>query len=243
MYRYFYDLHIHSCLSPCGDNDMTPNNIVNMAALKGLGMIAVCDHNTTKNCRFAAKAAKNNRLDIIVVPGVEVTSSEDIHVLVYFPDFEASDAFESEVLGKNRVLIKNNPAIFGEQSILNEFDEKIGEEENLLLNAVGLSVDHIFRAVPDYEAAAVPAHIDRNANGIIGILGGYPEHLKKLPAEIQSQEKISEIVGRYGLTGKILSSSDAHYLWDIHEPGSILESGEKITGPKDFVGFLKKGFK
>ena len=235
MYRYFYDLHIHSCLSPCGDNDMTPNNIVNMSALKNLDVIAVCDHNTVKNCRSAAKAAKNNGLGVIVVPGAEITTSEDVHVLVYFPDFDAAEAFEADILGKNRVLIKNNPAIFGEQLILNEFDEKTGEEENLLINATGLSVDGVFRAAREYGAAAVPAHIDKTANGIIGILGDYPGHLKKFPAEIHDGGKAAGTAGRYGLTGKILSSSDAHYLWDILEPGSILESDVKITGANEIV--------
>ena len=239
MYKYFYDLHIHSCLSPCGDNDMTPNNIVNMAALKGLDMIALCDHNTAKNCRAAKKAAKNSGLDIIVVPGIEVTTSEDVHVLVYFPDFDAADAFESEMIQKNRVLIKNNPAIFGDQLILNEFDEKVGEEQHLLINAVGVSIDDVFRAAPKYGAAAAAAHINKGANGIIEILGDYPKSLKNFAAEIQTFEKIGELTGKYNFTGKILCSSDAHYLWDILEPGNIMESGEKITCPKDFVNFLK----
>ena len=143
MYKYFYDLHLHSCLSPCGDNDMTPNNIANMAALKGLNIISVCDHNSTKNCEAVSKAAKLNGLDLLVIPGAEITTAEEIHALVYFSSFGGANDFENEVLQKRRVFIKNNKKIFGDQIIMNEFDEIIGEDEHLLINAADISIDEI----------------------------------------------------------------------------------------------------
>jgi len=82
--KIYYDFHIHTCLSPCGDNDMTPNNIVNMAQIKGLDAIAITDHNTYLNAEACVKAAQQT--DLIVIPGMEVETSEEIHVVVLFPD-------------------------------------------------------------------------------------------------------------------------------------------------------------
>lgn len=240
MYKYFYDLHLHSCLSPCGDNDMTPNNIVNMSVLKELNIIAVCDHNSTKNCEAVAKAAQMNGLDLLVIPGVEVTTAEEIHTLVYFSGFESMHDFENEVLQKKRILIKNDKKIFGDQFIMNEFDEKIGEEKHLLINAADISIDEISNIVKRYESVAVPAHIDKESNGLIAILGDFPENLKKNPVEIKGFEKIDALRNKYNLSGKILSSSDAHYLWDIAEPGNVLHSSLEIKSINDFIKVLSE---
>jgi len=238
MYKYFYDLHLHSCLSPCGDNDMTPNNIVNMSALKALDIIAVCDHNSTKNCEAVSKAAKINELDLLVIPGVEITTAEEIHALVYFSSFEGTSDFENEVLQKRRVRIKNDKKIFGDQIIMDELDEITGEDGHLLINAVDISIDEIFNIVKRYEAVAIPAHIDKDSNGLLAILGDFPDNLKNNPVEIKDFEKIDGLRTKYDLTGKILSNSDAHYLWDIAEPGNVLHSDFEIKNMRDFIKVL-----
>ena len=238
MYKYFYDLHLHSCLSPCGDNDMTPNNIVNMSALKKLDIIAVCDHNSTKNCEAVSKAAKMNGLNLLVIPGVEITTSEETHVLVYFSGFEGMRDFESEVLQKRRVRILNNKKIFGDQIIMNELDEITGEDVHLLINAADISFDKLFNLAKEYEAVALPAHIDKESNGLLAIFGDFPGNLKNNPVEIKNFEKIDGLRNKYNLTGKILSSSDAHYLWDIAEPGNVLHSGSEIKSIRDFISLI-----
>jgi PHP family Zn ribbon phosphoesterase len=214
---------------------MTPNNIANMSVLKELDIIAVCDHNSVKNCEAVAKAAKNNGLDLLVIPGLELTTSEEIHVLVYFSSFESAHDFDREVLSKKRVRVKNNAKIFGDQIIMNEFDEAIGEDEHLLINAADISIDEIFKIAENYEAAAVPAHIDKDSNGLLAILGDYPDNLKNKPVEIRDFEKIDGLRTKYQLSGKILSSSDAHYLWDIAEPGNVLHSEFEVKNSKDFI--------
>lgn len=218
---YFYDLHMHSCLSPCGDNDMTPNNIVNMAAIKNLDIIAVSDHNSVKNCRAAIKACANNDLPLLVIPAVEITTSEDIHVVVYFRDIDAAEFFDMEVIEKKRFAIKNKPEIFGEQIIMNEFDEKVSEEANLLINAIDISIDEIYKTAENYNGVAVPAHIDKESNGLIAILGDYPEHMQFTAVEVKDRSKIDGIREKYRLSekkvGRIITNSDAHYLWDILE--------------------------
>ena len=132
MNRYYYDLHVHSCLSPCGDDDMTPNNIAGMGVLNGLNIMALTDHNTCKNCPAFFEAAKKN--GIIPIAGMELTTAEDIHVVCLFPELESAMAFD-DFVQSHRMLVRNRTDIFGFQQIMNGNDEVIGEEEYLLSNA------------------------------------------------------------------------------------------------------------
>lgn len=220
MNRYYYDLHVHSCLSPCADDDMTPNNIAGMAAIKGLHIVALTDHNTTKNCRaFFAAARKNG---IIPVAGMEMTTAEDVHLVCLFPTLEAAETFDAEYQ-QYRILYKNRPEIFGEQFILDENDERIGEEENLLLNASTLSIDEAYALLTKYGAVVFPAHIDRDENGIIAALGWLPETPRFACVEFRDNANIESYTKMYNLEDKlVLTDSDAHYLWDINEAENYL---------------------
>lgn len=221
MNKYYYDLHIHSCLSPCGDNDMTPNNIAGMAVLNGLNIVALTDHNSTKNCRAFFAAAKKN--GIIPVAGMELTTSEDVHIVCLFPTLEAAEDFDRE-FQKYRVLYKNRKEIFGDQLILDENDEIIGEEENLLPNASSLSTEQATELAERLGAAVFPAHIDRDANGIIAMLGSLPEVPDFSCVELNSGESKEEYTKKYHLENKlILTDSDAHYLWDINTAENYIE--------------------
>ena len=150
--KLYYDFHIHSCLSPCGDDDSTPNNIVNMALIKGLNVIALSDHNTGKNCPAAMAVGKKNGL--VVLPAMELTTSEDIHILCLFEKYENLAKLENHIQS-TRLKIKNKPEVFGHQRILDENDEQIGEEEHLLIVSSGVSVE---------EAAAVCGLTDIGTN-------------------------------------------------------------------------------
>lgn len=221
MNRYFYDLHVHSCLSPCADNDMTPNNIAGMAALKGLQIVALTDHNSTKNCRAFFTAAK--RQGIIPVAGMEMTTAEDIHMVCLFPTLESAEEFDKEYQ-KYRILYPNRKDIFGDQLILNENDEVIGEEEHLLLNASTLSVPGAVELLKPYGAVAFPAHIDREENGMIASLGCIPKDPHFTCVEFRDNASIDGYVAKYELEDKhVLTDSDAHYLWDISEAENFLE--------------------
>ena len=125
MNRSYYDFHIHSCLSPCGDDDMTPNNIAGMASLAGLNIVALTDHNTAKNCPAFFEAAKRN--GIIPIAGVELTTSEDIHIVCLFEYLDDALKFDN-FLKDRRFKIPNRVDIFGEQMIMNGNDEVIGTE-------------------------------------------------------------------------------------------------------------------
>lgn len=221
MSRYYYDLHIHSCLSPCADNDMTPCNIAGMAAIKGLGIVALTDHNSTKNCRAFFAAAK--RHGIVPIAGMELTTAEDVHIVCLFPTLEAAENFDDEYRSF-RILYKNRKDIFGDQLILDEEDNVIGEEEHLLLNASTLSIEDAERLAKKYGAAVFPAHIDRDENGIIAALGCVPETPHFHAVEFRDRESIGEYSEKYGLSDKlILTDSDAHYLWDISEAENYIE--------------------
>lgn len=215
MNKYYYDLHIHSCLSPCGDDDNTPNNIAGMATLCGLNIVALTDHNTTKNCPAFFTACK--KYGIIPIAGCEITTAEDVHIIALFPTLESAMDFDSE-LEKHRIKIKNRPDIFGNQFILDGEDNIIGTDEFLLSNATDLSIDDVWKIVPKFNGICYPAHIDRPSNGIIAVLGAFPETPPFKCVEINNKENIDEYKEKYLLEDKkIIVSSDAHILTSMRD--------------------------
>lgn len=230
MNKYFYDLHIHSCASPCADNDMTPANIAGMAALNGLQIIALTDHNTTANCPAFMKACA--RQGLIGVPGMELTTAEDIHIICLFESLEPAMAFGSAV-GEKRIKIKNRVEIFGDQLFCDEEDNIIGTEDYLLPNATTLSLDEAYNLAVSHGAAVYPAHIDRQANGIISTLGDFPEVPSFCVAEFNDSTQISTYKEKFSVLDEmlILTSSDAHNLWVISEAEhSFLLEDEPYSG-------------
>lgn len=222
MSRYFYDLHVHSCLSPCGDDDMTPANIAGMAALKGLGIVALTDHNSSKNCPAFFKACKAQ--GVIPVAGMELTTLEDVHLVCLFPDLESAMAFDADV-EMRRTPIKNRPEIFGRQLIMDHEDTVIAEEENLLLYATELSLEDGKKLCESFGGVSYPAHIDRESNGIVAILGGVPDDAGFSAFELNDSKSSDEYKKRFPHLSEMLQlvSSDAHYLWNISEAENAVE--------------------
>lgn len=221
MNKYYYDLHIHSCLSPCADNDMTPANIAGMASICGLNIVALTDHNSVKNCRAFFDAAK--KYGIIAVAGMELTTSEDVHIVILFPTLDGAEEFDREYQSY-RILYKNKTEIFGDQLIVDEEDKIVGTEENLLINASTLSISDAAALAEKYGAAVFPAHIDREENGIIQMLGALPESPYFPTVELSDGSKKDEYVEKYALGGRlVLTDSDAHHLWQINEAENFIE--------------------
>ncbi len=215
MNRYYYDLHIHSCLSPCGDDDNTPNNIAGMASLCGLNIVALTDHNTCKNCPAFFEAAA--RYGIIPVAGMELTTSEDIHIICLFENLDEAMSF-SEEIDKKRILIENRADIFGQQQIMDGEDNVIGYEKHLLSNATTISVEDVPDIVSKYNGVCYPAHIDRQSNGIISVLGTFPKDSQFKCAELHDGTQKDEYAKKYSLEDKtFIVSSDAHYLTDMRD--------------------------
>ncbi len=221
MNKYFYDLHIHSCLSPCGDNDSTPNNIAGMGELNGLNIMALTDHNTAKNCPAFFEVAKKH--GIIPVAGMELTTAEEIHFVCLFEELDTALQFDEIVLSR-LIPIKNNVDIFGEQLILDKNDEIIGSYDYLLSNATDISLEEAYKIVHSLGGIIFPAHIDRSSYGILSVLGFLPEAPKFSVLEVAQKEKLPEIAQKIGLNNeKIIFSSDAHNLWDINEKENFFE--------------------
>lgn len=222
MNKYFYDLHIHSCLSPCGDDDMTPNNIAGMAALNGLNIVALTDHNSCKNCPAFFEACKKQGL--IAIAGMELSSAEDIHFVCLFPELEQAMAFDKEI-ERHLPDIKNRADIFGNQLILDGDDEQIGTEDNLLITATDLWAADAIALARSFGAHVRPAHIDRTSNGIISILGDIPKEYGFNFVEFNDKDNIKSIFRDYpSLDGcSTIVSSDAHHLWDINEAENFFE--------------------
>lgn len=214
-----YDLHIHSCLSPCGEEEMTPNNIVGMAQVLELSILAVSDHNTALQLPAIEKLARE--AGILFVPGIEISTAEEAHILSLFPDVPSALAMGEEVYAA-LPPVKNRPEIFGNQFILDENDEKIGELDKLLINATTLSIGEVFQRVRAHGGVPVPAHIDKNAYSVIASLGMIPPELGVKAVEISdSGRKKGYRPPEEGVF--VLNDSDAHCL-DVmcgHEAGEI----------------------
>ena len=215
MNKYYYDFHIHSCLSPCADDDNTPNNLAGMGTLNGLNIMALTDHNTCKNCPAFFKAAKKQ--GIIPIAGMELTTAEDIHIIFLFENLDSAMEFDNLVESK-RFLIKNKIEIFGNQLIMDGEDNIIGREENLLINATSITVDECVDLAKQFGGICYPAHIDRDANGIIAILGTVPEDCGFKAIEFYDREKIDFYIENHPIKNcQILIGSDAHHLWDLRD--------------------------
>ncbi len=222
MNKYYYDLHIHSCLSPCGDDDMTPANICGMAALKGLQIVALTDHNTCGNCESFLKAASANGL--IGIAGMELTTSEDIHIVCLFEFLDDALAFSDKVK-EYRTPFPNRVDIFGRQMYLDENDEVLGEEENFLPIATSLSLEAAYELACSCNALVYPAHIDRSANGIVETLGTLPDEPDFVCVEYKDGAKEEKLIKKIPSLAnkKRVVNSDAHYLWDINEAENYVE--------------------
>ncbi len=230
-----YDLHIHSCLSPCGDDDMTPANIVGMAVIKGLDLIAVTDHNSCKNCPAVLTTA--DAYGLTALPGMELTTSEEVHVVCLFADLKDALAFDEYVYSR-LMPIPNNEKIFGKQQLYNANDEVIGTIPNLLINATDISFDDVFDLTKDYHGIMIPAHIDKTANSLLANLGFIPPDSRFTCVEIKDMTHYHALKKQHPYLEhcRIISDSDAHYLEHINEPRYTLSV--KSRNPKDILSAL-----
>jgi len=235
--RQYYDLHIHSCLSPCGDDDMTPNNIVNMAMINGLSVIGLTDHNSCGNCAAAMEVGKE--AGVIVVPGMELTTAEEIHVVCLFPDLEAAQAFSAYV-HDHLPPIQNRKDIYGNQLFRNASDEVTGEEDLLLILATDIGIYDVPALVEEFGGIAILAHIDRHSNGVLGILGEIDPLMGFRKAEVSRAADPDYYKERYDFLS-FVSDSDAHNLWTIAEPGEANFFTEPVQEAADVIRFLRNG--
>ena len=211
-----YDLHIHSCLSPCGDNEMTPANIAGMAKVAGLSLVAVADHNTALNVRAAAAAC--DKYGIKLVPAIEMNTEEEIHLLCYFKTVEAAERM-GELIFAKLPDFKFETQIYGDQIVMDELDNERGRIDRLLTNACAMNIYEAVRVVHALGGLAVPAHIERDSYSILSALGLMPQDIDFDAFEVFDLAKLPKLKaqGAVKANDEILHSSDAHYLWIIGE--------------------------
>ena len=205
------DLHIHTCLSPCTELDMSPRGILNSAKKKGIDILGVCDHNSTENSPGLMKAAEP--MDIGILPGMEVTTQEEVHILALFDTIE--NALEMQKYVYRNLPGENDPDAFGMQVIVNEKEEVLGFNEKLLIGATTIPLDEVIRSIHSLDGIAIASHIDREAFSIIGQLGFIPEDLELDALEISPRMNFEDARTAYPSAYPITSSSDAHYPDDI----------------------------
>ncbi len=224
--KYFYDFHIHTALSPCGDDDMTPNNIVNMAFLNELDIIAITDHNSCENIKAVMEVAENT--DLIVIPGIEVETLEEVHMICLFPSINQALKMQ-DIVYNNLPNLKNRADIFGKQLIYNSNDEVIGENERMLLTATSLSIEDVVKIAYELSGTAYPAHIDRDSYSIISNLGVIPRSLNIKAIEFSKHVLPKDMIFENKYLEKYIpiQSSDAHYLEDIMEKINFIELENK----------------
>ena len=208
------DLHIHTCLSPCASLDLSPLKIVEQAEAARLDIIAITDHNTAKNVRAVMRLGENRGLKII--PGMEVQTREEIHLLTLFPDWPSAAAWDAEVY-EHLPDVGNDPEFFGDQPIVDEEGNILGFEGRLLLNSIDLSLEEVKRRVERGGGVMIPSHFDKKSFSLISQLGLIPEEMELLALEMSRLSEFSERGGGFNVSSRIpkIVSSDAHRLQDI----------------------------
>lgn len=239
------DLHIHTCLSPCTELDMSPETILTAARKKGMDIIGICDHNSSENSPGVFQAAKG--MPITVLPGLEVTSQEEVHVLALFDNLEAALGLQEHVY--ENLPGENDEKAFGRQVIVNDKEEVEGFSNKLLIGATTIPLEEVVRLIHSRGGLAIASHIDREAFSIIGQLGFIPEKLALDALEISPRIPVEEAIKTYAYGYPITCSSDAHYPDDIGkgqttfllEEPSLVEIKKALKGKQGRKMILTKG--
>ena len=205
------DLHVHTCLSPCTELDMSPKGILATAKKKEIDIIGICDHNSSENSLAVIKSAK--KMNINVIPGMEVTSQEEVHVLALFDEIE--NALKLQEYVYENLPGENDEEAFGMQVIVNEREEVLGFNNKLLIGATTIPLEEIIQIIHSFNGIAIASHIDRESFSIIGQLGFVPDNLELDALEISPNITFEEAKKRYTNNYPITCSSDAHYPDDI----------------------------
>jgi PHP family Zn ribbon phosphoesterase len=215
------DFHIHSCLSPCGDLEMSPSAIVARAQEIGLNALGLADHNCTLNCPAFAEHCR--RAGIHALFGTEVTTVEEGHVLCLFDRLDAAMTFGADVY-EHLMNIPNNPDRFGDQVHVN-FDEEIeGFPEKLLIGATDISIDQLGEKVHSLGGLFIPAHVDRLMFSIEQQLGFLPD--EPYDAIEISPRGLGAIEGTTYKGYPFITNSDAHQLEQLGRVYNEIEVAE-----------------
>lgn len=191
---------------------------------KGLDVIAICDHNSARNTSATGRAAKDSGLTVI--PGIEITSSEEVHILGLFPSDKQAETVQEEIYG--RLIGENQEEAFGYQVVVDEFDQVEDLDQRLLISATTLSAERVVNLIHDFEGLAIASHVDRQGFGIFSQLGFIPPGLKFDALEISKRTDQETVRKRFPQCKDytLITSSDAHYVQDIGTAVTVAEMAE-----------------
>jgi PHP family Zn ribbon phosphoesterase len=214
MHTYRADLHVHTVVSPCADVEMIPPLIVAEAVHQGIDIVAITDHNSTANIAAVQKAAQG--FPLLIIPGMEVQTAEDVHVLCLFEKLEQALIWQ-ELVDHHLPPIKNNPDFFGEQFIVDETGDFLATEDRLLLTAADLSFEEAYQAVIALGGLFIPAHVNRKANGLLANLGFVPADTPLDLLEISRHLAPADAKQQFPQIEKfpLIQNGDVHYLADF----------------------------
>jgi predicted metal-dependent phosphoesterase TrpH len=192
---------------------MTPRAIVDRALRQGLDAISICDHNSARNAGACIRAASGSKL--LVIPGLEITTSEEVHILGLFDNPEDADSAQDEIYA--RLYGLNDENAIGVQAVVNEFDEVEDIDDRLLIGATTLSSERVIKLIHSLGGLAVASHVDRSGFGIFSQLGFIPPGLELDALEVSPRTGFDEVRLKYRQAKgyPLITSSDAHYLDDI----------------------------
>lgn len=227
---YRADLHIHTALSPCAADEMTPPAIVEAAAEAGLQIIAISDHNTAGNVAAVLMAAVTAGKGLTVLPGMEVTSAEEAHVLGVFPDLQAAEGAASELRALLPHAGPGYQARFGEQTLLTSQGRPAGTEDFALASATTLDLASTVELIHRSGGLAIAAHVDRKIFSVYSQLGFFPQEAGFDAVEVSRHVPTdSARLEEYSALGlPLVGCSDAHYLGEIGTGTTEL----RLAGPE-----------
>lgn len=228
------DLHVHTCLSPCADIVLSPLRIAEEAKRRELDVVGICDHNSAENAAAVASAA--GRIGIRALPGLEITSREEVHVLALFDDLGAALSLQERVYAA--LSGENDPDVFGLQVVASPEDEVLGFNLRFLSGAADLSLAEVVEAVHSLGGLAVAAHADRESFGIVGQLGFIPESLDLDALEISPNMTVEEGRRAFGPRRPLIASSDAHAPEEIGRASTVFWLND---GSAAEIGMALKG--
>jgi PHP family Zn ribbon phosphoesterase len=230
------DLHVHTVLSPCGSLEMSPARIIHEAQKKNIDILAVTDHNSTKQCRVVMELGRQK--GITVWGGAEINTREEVHCLALFDDLKTIDEFQ-KWLDRWLMKVPNNPDFFGDQVWVDAEDNILGEEERLLIAALDRNMDESYQTIRNLGGVFIPAHIDRKSNSISSQLGFVPPDIRADALEISPKAEPETVRKRGWQTIKpLVAGSDAHWPEQLGNHLTLLKM--KDTSIKEFKKALSR---
>jgi predicted metal-dependent phosphoesterase TrpH len=234
------DLHIHSALSPCAAEEMRPPAVLLMAERQGLDVVGIVDHSTGRNGWAFLEAAPAFAVRVLV--GLEIETSEGVHLLALFGDRAALEDFDA-LIAQHLPGGRNRPEVLGPQLLLDEWGEVIGEDDRLLISAVDLGLERLADMIAAHEGVSIAAHVDRAANGLLPTLGFVPPKLRVDLMEVSWRTTRSLARQRWPELGDwpLVCSSDAHVLEEIGKGRTVVGGEGKGNGSSPLALSLARG--